>query len=173
MRQGGYTFGGRDVPFGSDHNDFGALPLVYTNNNKVIMDQLQKVIDEAGFPASILWDFGDFKGSEGIVLRPTSSDVLEYLAGAITRRYEYEISYYMVMKQNRKEMLDELSFRHDKLENILAKHVHEVEAGTYYWHDGNVLESILDDELSETEEAIKNLHVSRMTYGLSKTEILN
>lgn len=157
----------------TEYRTWDNLPMSYTTKLKNNMDQLIKVINEAGLPAPIYWDFENGKGkNEFISIDILPSDLVSRLSGAVARTYPFQINYYMVLHgDNKLKILDALSRRIDKLERTLNNNNHRTESGTYYWHDGDVLDMDLDSPLEEFED-VNNLHVGRLTYQVTTTETL-
>ena len=149
------------------------IPVSYTNKLKDNMDQLIKVIDEARLPASVYWDFEEGKGkNEFIFIEILPSELIARMSGAVVRSYPFQINYYMTITGGTKlKVLDALSRRVNKLERALENNNHRTDSGTYYWHDGEVLEIDLDAPLEDYEDLL-NLHVGRLTYTVTTMEDL-
>jgi hypothetical protein len=168
-----YTFGTLHTTFSQENRTFGGIPMSYTTKLKNNMDQLIKVIGEAGLPTPIYWDFENGKGkNEFISIEVLPSDLIERLSGAVVRTYPFQINYYMTLVGDKKlKIMDALSRRIDKLERTLNNNSNRTVSGTYYWHDGDVTEMNLDAPLEDFED-LSNLHVGRLTFIVTTTETL-
>lgn len=157
----------------TEYRVWNRIPMSYTTKLKNNMDQLIKVINEAGLPSPIYWDFANGKGkNEFIWIDILPSAIESRFTGGTVRTYPFQINYYMTLAgDNKLKVLDVLSRRIDKLERTLNNNSHRTDSGTYYWHNGEVLDMELDSPLEDFED-LSNLHVGRLDYEVLTLEVL-
>jgi len=144
--------------------------MPYTAKLKNNMDQLVKVIDSAGLPASIVWSFDEGKGkNEFLTIEVLPSALIPDFSGAIIRTYPFQINYYMNLSGSAKQILDTLSRRIDKLERALNDNANRTVSSVYYWHNGEVLDVELDSDIEDFEEG---LNVGRLTFEVTTLEVI-
>ena len=106
----------------------------------------------------------DYTGNEGIVVEFDSSTLISSMSGANTRTYTYNFTQYMKANGTKEQITEALSRRMDKLEYTLTQEQSRTVSGTYYWHDGQVTSSSI-------EENDDGEMVGIVVYELSITEI--
>ncbi len=109
--------------------------------------------------------FDEVRNNEGILIGKITSTIIDNLAGATTRRYVVPITVFFKSHGNRKQTQDMLSRRMDKIEDKLNQEVSHYDGATYYWHDGEVVESIM-------EENDEGMLVCNLTFECTITEVL-
>jgi hypothetical protein len=109
--------------------------------------------------------FDEVRGNEGILVGKITSTLVDNLAGATTRRYAVPMTVFFKAHGNKKQTEDMLSRRIDKIEDKLNEEVSHYDGSTYYWHDGEVVESIM-------EENDEGMLVGNLTFECTITEVL-
>lgn len=169
---GGTTFSTININFSDIHFPFSQIPLQYAEPGINVMNELEKILNDLGLPGPIVWEMKGM-GNEALMIRYLRSEPIILMAGANVRRHFLELSYYMRLKaaSYKDNYLDTINKRTAKIERGLFDHHYRVRSGTYYWHDGEVIESILDDDLRD-DEVEENLHTARINWACTVTEAI-
>tara|TARA_R110002012_G_scaffold304129_2_gene506611 strand:+ start:483 stop:881 length:399 start_codon:yes stop_codon:yes gene_type:complete len=109
--------------------------------------------------------FDEVRGNEGILVGDITSTIIDNLAGATSRRYVVPMTVFFKSHGNKKQTTDMLSRRIDKVEDKLNEEVSHYDGTTYYWHDGQVVETAI-------EENDEGMIVGNMTFECTITEVL-
>ena len=136
--------------------------MAYSTKIKTTFDQIKKVLTD--LPGGIFMSQDDYTGNEGIVVEFDSSTLISSMSGANTRTYTYNFTQYMKANGTKEQITEALSRRMDKLEYPLTQEQSRTVSGTYYWHDGQVTSSSI-------EENDDGEMVGIVVYELSITEI--
>ena len=108
--------------------------------------------------------FGEMIGNEGLMIGNITSTMIGIIAGGVTRRYSVPITQYFKSHGNKKQTTDMLSRRIDQIETLLNEETSHTDGATYYWHDGEIIESVIEED----EEG--NM-VGNLTFECTITEV--
>ncbi|MBT7338370.1 MAG: hypothetical protein HN802_01560 [Candidatus Jacksonbacteria bacterium] len=136
--------------------------MAYSTKIKNTFDQIKSVLTD--LPGGVFMSQDDFTGNEGIVVELESSSLISSMSGANTRSYAFGLTQYFKANGTKEQITEALSRRMDKLEYTLTQAQSRTVSGTYYWHDGQVADSSIEE--TDDGELVGNL-----TYELSITEI--
>ena len=135
--------------------------MAYSTKIKNTFDQIKTVLTD--LPGGVFMAQDDFTGNEGIVVELASSTLLSSMSGANTRSYAFTITQYFRANGTKEQITEAISRRMDKLEYTLTQAQSRTVSGTYYWHDGEVTDSTI-------EENDEGELVGTLIYELSITE---